>query len=70
MAVWKVVAQTAYTVETKVTNRCAPTGYSGHYVMWSPNQHNRGGFFYCVYGERYVRSIGDWYIEHGRAGGP
>ncbi|KAM7199937.1 hypothetical protein V8F33_004111 [Rhypophila sp. PSN 637] len=70
MAVWKAVAQAAYTVETKVTNRCAPDGYSGHYVMWSPNQYNRGGYFYCVYGERYVRAIGDSWLEHGRPGGP
>ncbi|KAK4212798.1 hypothetical protein QBC37DRAFT_374737 [Rhypophila decipiens] len=72
MAVWKSVGQTAYTVETKTNNRCGNPGYSGHYVMWSPNNkpNHYNHYFYCVYGEQYVRGLGDWYIEHGRAGGP
>ena len=49
---------------------CSADTWGEHYVMWSPNQNNRGGDFYCIYRQQYVRSIGDNWLEHGRAGGP
>jgi hypothetical protein len=71
MAVWKKVAQTAYTVRNRYVVGCTAVTYSDNYVMWSPNTNNRGGEFYCVYGQQYVRAIGDrWLDTTGRAGGP
>jgi hypothetical protein len=64
MAVWKKVAQTAYTVENFIYNACTGSQpSSAPYVIWSPNRDNRGGNFYCVYGRQYVRHIGDRWLD-------
>ena len=71
LAVWKHQAQTAYTVRSLLKSPCYKDEDFGTRVIWSPNENNRGGFFYCVYGKQYVRSIGDrWLDKTGRAGGP
>lgn len=72
-AIWKSQAQTAYTAQNYVVNGCGsqerPDGPPS--IVWSPNKDNRGGFYYCVYGQNYVRSRGDrWLDTTGRAGGP
>ncbi len=70
-AVWKNIGQTAYTVRNKIVAGCTSVTYSNNYIIWSPNQNNRNGYYYCVYGARYVRASGDrWLDTTGRAGGP
>ncbi|RYP22275.1 hypothetical protein DL765_001789 [Monosporascus sp. GIB2] len=69
-AVWRRQAQTAYTVRNFKMD-CGRTSYGNPFVMWSPNSNNRGGAYYCVYGRKYVRALGDrWLDLKGRAGGP
>lgn len=64
LAVWKNQAQTAYTVQNTEYNVCTGTRYVGNqYVMWSPNNDNRGGYYYCVYGRDYVRNKGDQWLD-------
>ena len=64
LAVWKKVGQTAYTVRNADYNVCSgthPTG--GQFIIWSPNSHNRGTYYYCVYGRQYVRWLGDRWLD-------
>lgn len=64
LAVWKKIGQTAYTIQNALFNACTGTRPNGaSFVMWSPNQNNRGGNFYCVYSRQYVRAIGDRYTD-------
>jgi hypothetical protein len=72
LAVWKKVGQTAYTVQNANLNQCAGTRPSGSpFVMWSPNGHDRGIYFYCVKGRDYVRWKGDrWLDTTPTPGGP
>lgn len=74
LAVWRKQAQTAYTVENGVRyTACSGFYTSGEpYVLWSPNQGNRGGYFYCVHGRQYVRWQGDRWLDTSPAvpGGP
>ncbi|KAF7557609.1 hypothetical protein G7Z17_g542 [Cylindrodendrum hubeiense] len=58
------------TVQNYVFNTCGPNSDDGDpYVMYSPNDQNRGGGYYCVVGT--CRSQGDQYWDKtGRAGGP
>ncbi|KAH7263769.1 hypothetical protein BKA59DRAFT_449962 [Fusarium tricinctum] len=73
-AVWKKQGQTAYTVQQGIYNPCTsswlPVG--GHIIIWSPNDQNRRGNYYCVYGRQYVRNIGDRWLDTsaGEPGGP
>ncbi|KAK3331342.1 hypothetical protein B0H66DRAFT_587557 [Apodospora peruviana] len=66
-AIWKCQGQTAYTVRNAWRARpgCG-TGSgisSSNFVIWSPNEQNRQGFYYCVYGRNYVRAIGDNWLD-------
>ncbi|KAH7129219.1 hypothetical protein EDB81DRAFT_661255 [Dactylonectria macrodidyma] len=70
LCIWYNTAHTAYTVQNVMYNTCG-TSYtsSGPFVMYSPNENNRGGGYYCVIGT--CRSQGDNYWDKtGRAGGP
>ncbi|KAJ2972464.1 hypothetical protein NQ176_g7141 [Zarea fungicola] len=72
-AIWKSQAQTAYTVQNYESGNCNQDirAVGDPLIIWSPNNDNRGGFYYCVYGQNYVRSRGDrWLDTTGRAGGP
>ncbi|KAK3905792.1 hypothetical protein C8A05DRAFT_41308 [Staphylotrichum tortipilum] len=72
-AVWKKVGQTAYTVQNWDLNQCTGAHKSGGpFVMWSPNSHNKGMWFYCVSGRQYVRWLGDRWLDTdpGMPGGP
>jgi hypothetical protein len=64
-ALWKKVAQTAYTVHNGIENPCTGqfTANSGNIVMWSPNKGTKGTNYYCVYGKQYVRNRGDRWID-------
>jgi hypothetical protein len=58
-AVWKNVGQTTYTVRKHWKRRCTPDTTGPNYILWSPNAGDRRSSFYCVYGRKYVRNIGD-----------
>ncbi|KAL4894784.1 hypothetical protein BDV59DRAFT_164140 [Aspergillus ambiguus] len=71
VCIWYNTAHTAYTVQNGLYNQC--TGFSPNkdasFVMFSPNQNNKGGGFYCVIGT--CRSQGqNYWDKSGRAGGP
>lgn len=71
VCLWYNTAHTAYTVENGLYNQC--TGFNpsntGNFVMFSPNQNNKGGQFYCVIGT--CRSQGqNYWDKSGPAGGP
>ncbi|KAF5662963.1 hypothetical protein FHETE_7708 [Fusarium heterosporum] len=75
VCIWYKTAHTAYTVQNRerVTGPCATDGKwhftSDPFVMFSPNEGNRGGGYYCVVGT--CRAQGDAYWDYsGRAGGP
>lgn len=62
-AVWKLQAQTAYTVVNRQYSCAGGRDIGNSYVMWSPNRDNRGGKYYCVYGRQYVRWMGDRWLD-------
>ncbi|KAH8170333.1 hypothetical protein LIA77_09114 [Sarocladium implicatum] len=68
--VWYNTAHTAYTVKNVHYDSClGSSDRSDPYVMWSPNQDNVGGGYYCVVGT--CRNINARYWDYsGRAGGP
>ncbi|KAL4893757.1 hypothetical protein BDV59DRAFT_207539 [Aspergillus ambiguus] len=71
VCLWYNTAHTAYTVQSGLYNQC--TGFSpnngGNFVMFSPNQNNKGGGYYCVVGT--CRSQGqNYWDKSGRPGGP
>ncbi|KAF5668652.1 hypothetical protein FHETE_5203 [Fusarium heterosporum] len=73
ICIWYNTAHTAYTVHNMFRDTCSVgNGWepnSGSFVMFSPNNQNRGGGFYCVVGT--CRAQGDAYWDYnGRAGGP
>ncbi|KAF5563112.1 hypothetical protein FPHYL_5343 [Fusarium phyllophilum] len=73
VCVWYNTALTAYTVQNKERDSCAVGGgwdsTGDPFVMYSPNESNRGGGYYCVIGT--CRAQGDNYWDYsGRAGGP
>ncbi|KAF5660303.1 hypothetical protein FCIRC_12181 [Fusarium circinatum] len=73
VCVWYNTAHTAYTVQNKERDSCAVGGgwdsTGDPFVMYSPNESNRGGGYYCVIGT--CRAQGDNYWDYsGRAGGP
>ncbi|GIJ84868.1 hypothetical protein Asppvi_003719 [Aspergillus pseudoviridinutans] len=70
VCVWYNTAHTAYTVQNWEENVCtSPTQSGDPYVMFSPNQNNAGGGYYCVVGT--CRSEGQGYWDKsGPAGGP
>ncbi|GME48499.1 hypothetical protein GTA08_BOTSDO13672 [Neofusicoccum parvum] len=61
VCVWYDIAYTGYTVEDWSTNTCTG-GHkdAGPYVIWSPNENNSGGGFYCVTGDA-CRTQGEGY---------
>ncbi|KAF9761351.1 hypothetical protein IL306_003848 [Fusarium sp. DS 682] len=69
ICIWYNIAHTAYTVQDVTTNPCTGSKESSPYVMFSPNENNSGGGYYCVVGT--CRSKGEGYWDYnGRAGGP
>ncbi|PYH66916.1 uncharacterized protein BO88DRAFT_445315 [Aspergillus vadensis CBS 113365] len=71
VCIWYNTAHTAYTVQNGPYNLC--TGFNPNngagFVMFSPNQNNKGGGYYCVIGT--CRSQGQYYWDKsGPAGGP
>ncbi|KAF1830286.1 hypothetical protein BDW02DRAFT_609111 [Decorospora gaudefroyi] len=72
LCIWYNTAHTAYTVQNNHYNSCKhPSNerYGDAFVMFSPNQQNAGGGYYCVIGT--CRNKGDWYMDKdGPAGGP
>jgi len=72
ICVWRLVGQTAYTVQNADLNQCTGSKDDGSpYVMWSPNSNNVGSRYYCVHGAQSCRNQGDrWLDTSGRAGGP
>ncbi|CAJ0555381.1 Ff.00g054460.m01.CDS01 [Fusarium sp. VM40] len=74
LAVWKKQGQTAYTVQQGIYSPCTSSWQSvgGHVIIWSPNDQNKRGNYYCVYGRQYVRNIGDRWLDTsaGEPGGP
>ncbi|RSL82000.1 hypothetical protein CEP51_005430 [Fusarium floridanum] len=68
--IWYNTAHTAYTVRETARNSCGGSYTArGPYILFSPNEQNRGGGYYCVIGT--CRSQGDEYWDKsGRAGGP
>ncbi|KAH6888424.1 hypothetical protein B0T10DRAFT_488155 [Thelonectria olida] len=70
ICIWYNTAHTAYTVQNYDRNVCGTSNTNGGpYVMYSPNDKNSGGGYYCVIGT--CRSQGDQYWDKtGRAGGP
>ncbi|PNP84215.1 hypothetical protein FNYG_02903 [Fusarium nygamai] len=73
VCVWYNTAHTAYTVQNKERDSCAVGGgwdsAGDPFVMYSPNESNRGGGYYCVIGT--CRAQGDNYWDYsGRTGGP
>ncbi|KAF5974755.1 hypothetical protein FBULB1_7643 [Fusarium bulbicola] len=73
VCVWYNTAHTAYTVQNKERDSCAVGGgwdsTGDPFVMYSPNESNRGGGYYRVIGT--CRAQGDNYWDYsGRAGGP
>ncbi|KAK4196097.1 hypothetical protein QBC40DRAFT_258325 [Triangularia verruculosa] len=71
IAVWMSVGQTAYTVQDRRRPNCGVTNYGPSRIVWSPNKNNRNSYYYCVTGRKYVRNVGDrWLDKTGRAGGP
>jgi hypothetical protein len=71
-AVWKKQAQTAYTVRDKLVSPCYSDQDYGTRIIWSPNDNNRGGEYYCVYGRGFVRNLGDRWLDTSgnQPGGP
>ncbi|ROT43788.1 hypothetical protein SODALDRAFT_306056 [Sodiomyces alkalinus F11] len=65
LAVWKNQGTTAYTVQPGIRHVCTNTWHESgsRTIIWSPNANNRRGYYYCVYGERYVRAIGDRWLD-------
>ncbi|KAG5749067.1 hypothetical protein H9Q69_011457 [Fusarium xylarioides] len=58
-----------YTVQEWTKNTCTEGQGGTPYVMYSPNENNKGGGYYCVIGT--CRSKGEGYWDYnGRAGGP
>ncbi|KAI1044192.1 hypothetical protein LB505_008607 [Fusarium chuoi] len=73
VCVWYNTAHTAYTVQNRERDSCDVGGgwesTGDPFVMYSPNESNRGGGYYCVIGT--CRAQGDNYWDYsGRAGGP
>ncbi|RBA17472.1 hypothetical protein FPRO05_02196 [Fusarium proliferatum] len=69
ICIWYNIAHTAYTVQEYTKNTCTEGSGGTPYVIYSPNESNRGGGYYCVIGT--CRSKGDGYWDYnGRAGGP
>ncbi|KAH7263798.1 hypothetical protein BKA59DRAFT_490108 [Fusarium tricinctum] len=69
ICIWYNIAHTAYTVQDITSNPCTGSKTSSPYIMFSPNQNNVGGGYYCVVGT--CRAKGDGYWDYsGRAGGP
>ncbi|RGP72908.1 hypothetical protein FLONG3_6546 [Fusarium longipes] len=73
ICVWYTTAHTAYTVTNRERDTCVLgsrwQNVGNPFVMFSPNQANRGGGYYCVVGT--CRSQGDGYwVKDGRPGGP
>ncbi|EHA24750.1 hypothetical protein ASPNIDRAFT_40671 [Aspergillus niger ATCC 1015] len=71
VCIWYNTAHTAYTAQNGLYNVC--TGFNPNndagFVMFSPNQNNKGGGFYCVIGT--CRSQGqNYWDKSGPAGGP
>ncbi|GAQ40516.1 hypothetical protein AtubIFM55763_001444 [Aspergillus tubingensis] len=71
VCIWYNTAHTAYTVQNGLYNVC--TGFNPNngagFVMFSPNQNNKGGGYYCVIGT--CRSQGqNYWDKSGPAGGP
>ncbi|ROT34455.1 hypothetical protein SODALDRAFT_286059 [Sodiomyces alkalinus F11] len=64
-AVWKNQGTTAYTVRNGIFSVCSGNwaASSNNIIIWSPNSQNRRGYYYCVYGRQYVRSIGDRWLD-------
>ncbi|GKZ31583.1 hypothetical protein AbraIFM66950_000158 [Aspergillus brasiliensis] len=71
VCIWYNTAHTAYTVQNGLYNVCTgfnPNNEAG-FVMFSPNQNNKGGGYYCVIGT--CRSQGqNYWDKSGPAGGP
>ncbi|KAG9255663.1 uncharacterized protein F5Z01DRAFT_651753 [Emericellopsis atlantica] len=70
VCVWYNTAHTAYTVQNVKSEPCSQSvTYSDPFVMYSPNNNNAGGGYYCVVGT--CRSKTDSYWDKsGPAGGP
>ncbi|KAF5689054.1 hypothetical protein FDENT_4556 [Fusarium denticulatum] len=69
VCIWYNIAHTAYTVQEWTKNTCTDGHGGTPYVMYSPNENNKGGGYYCVIGT--CRSKGEGYWDYnGRAGGP
>ncbi|KAF5628128.1 uncharacterized protein FTJAE_9003 [Fusarium tjaetaba] len=69
VCIWYNIAHTAYTVQEYTKNTCTEGHGGTPYVMYSPNENNKGGGYYCVIGT--CRSKGEGYWDYnGRAGGP
>ncbi|KAF5975483.1 hypothetical protein FCOIX_7669 [Fusarium coicis] len=69
VCIWYNIAHTAYTVQEYTKNTCTEGKGGTPYVMYSPNENNKGGGYYCVIGT--CRSKGEGYWDYnGRAGGP
>ncbi|KAF4994522.1 hypothetical protein FGRMN_5731 [Fusarium graminum] len=71
VCIWYKTAHTAYTVRNRQMDTCIPeeANDSDPFIIFSPNEANRGGGYYCVVGT--CRAQGDGYWDYsGRAGGP
>ncbi|KAF5249676.1 hypothetical protein FANTH_4984 [Fusarium anthophilum] len=69
VCIWYNIAHTAYTVQEWTKNTCTEGSGGTPFVMFSPNENNKGGGYYCVIGT--CRSKGEGYWDYnGRAGGP
>ncbi|KAM0345650.1 hypothetical protein ACHAPU_006304 [Fusarium lateritium] len=73
ICVWYNTAHTAYTAINREYDTCGTgsgwVNVGDNFVIYSPNESNRGGGYYCVVGT--CRAQGDGYWDYsGRAGGP
>ncbi|KAF5675860.1 hypothetical protein FCIRC_7232 [Fusarium circinatum] len=69
VCIWYNIAHTAYTVQEWTKNTCTEGSGGTPFVMFSPNENNKGDGYYCVIGTCRSKGEGDW-DYNGRAGGP